>query len=261
MSRFRDLAVAVAACSLLSAVGAGSASAASTPRLSLKVSGPTIEGKPFKEVAGTETTLTLSGTVTGKLPAGAKIRLGFKHGPRPLTLAKGTLKAKGGHVSTTVKSSVGISTGYQLVVISSKGRTIARSPMRTVVWIAPPENLTVSLYGEGAEIELPSGKLSCNGVEAGPGTCQLTHGGLSGNFSYTITGGPSIIGTPPGSTVKVYMNGAVVCEAHGPDGTCQNRTVVTTPAVSGMGSVTIATEYISPAGATAKVTAIVILFG
>ena len=31
------------------------------------------------------------------------------------------------------------------------------------------------------------------------------------------------------------MNGVVVCEAHGPDGTCQNRTLVTTPAVAGNG--------------------------
>lgn len=242
------------------ALGAGTAGAA-TPKLSLKVSGPTIEGVPFKEVAGTETTLLLAGTVKGKVPAGAKVRLAVKAQPSaPFKFAKGTLKVTGGRVKTALNATASNTMAYQLVVVSKQGRSLARSKAATVVWIAPPTSLGVSFYGEGAEIQLPSGKVSCgSGVETAAATCFNAKGGHSANVELPLSAITTTIGTPPGSTIVTYLNGAVVCTAHGPNGSCIN-TEVRTPAETSPTQVPASAEYRSPAGAVYKVTVMVTIF-
>ena len=196
MIRFRNLVVAVCACSVLSAVGRAGASASFRRHgYPSRSAARRSKGSPSKKSPAPRN-LTLSGTLTGELPpeprsgsasnrpAPADVRERHVEGQRRARLNNGQLER---HYLDRLPAGCHLLQRADDRALADENGRLDRAPRE-------PHREPVRRRRQNRTAERQT---ELNGIEAGADTCQLIHGGLSGNFSYTITGGPSIIGTPP----------------------------------------------------------------
>src|SRR5579875_2647726 len=168
--RTRTLALTVTVAGLLLAPAAASAAS-----LGLKVKGLSVAPLARNLVlpaAETHTRATLTATLSGSLPAGARVRLATRASSvAPFRLASGVVRFHHGRATLHVTAHAAATIAYKLVAVAG-GRTVASSRVRSIFWIHPPIDLVVADDGDNASLNISRDALTNCTFPAGPTACQ-----------------------------------------------------------------------------------------
>jgi hypothetical protein len=192
--------------------------------------------------------VVLYAKVTGRVPAGAEVRLAVRPlADSPFKLQKGRIALRHGSATVTTTGNAG-TYAYRLVIESRQGHILAGSGLLNFVWVAPPTSLLVSdAAGSNFIADIKTGAVSDCLHPDGPATCEDQSGFQSGTpLQLSVS---TNTGQIAGARTTLSFAGHQICATSAFAGSCE-EVAATMPAVTTATYEPEVATYTAPRGRT-----------